>query len=260
MSDLKSNLNRFFSRNNRTMIVPIDHGANIPVPGLAQPGDILAALEGVADAWVVNRGIARDFSEEMGEAALCLRADVYNPAMAAGSTTLFGVEDAVQLGASSVMHMLYPGHANEEAILKSCAWCVSECEQAGIPVIVETLPKGLGLPHEYTVEQIGFAVRQAAEIGAHVVKTAYPTDGDIESFAEVIASSWVPVVVLGGASMGDDRALLEMVHNSLQAGAAGIAIGRNVWAHPNPVKIAKALRALIHDDADVEAGLRIVQG
>jgi hypothetical protein len=34
--------------------------------------------------------------------------------------------------------------------------------------------------------------------------------------------------------MGDDAGLLQMVENAMDAGAAGIAIGRNVWQHKNP--------------------------
>ena len=31
----------------------------------------------------------------------------------------------------------------------------------------------------------------------------------------------------------------------MQAGASGIAIGRNIWQHKNPLKITKALKSII---------------
>jgi hypothetical protein len=81
------------------------------------------------------------------------------------------------------------------------------------------------------------------------VKTAFPTGAGADEFGAIVEACFVPVIVLGGAAMGDDRALLEMVRKAIDAGAAGIAVGRNVWQHPHPAKVAKALHAVVHDDA-----------
>lgn len=59
--------------------------------------------------------------------------------------------------------------------------------------------------------------------------------------------------------MGDDRALLTMVRNALDAGAVGIAIGRNVWQHRTPQRIAAALEAVVHDDASVDSALLLLK-
>ena len=37
----------------------------------------------------------------------------------------------------------------------------------------------------------------------------------------------------------------------------GINLGRNVWKHEHPVAMAKALRAIIHENADVEGAQEI---
>jgi putative autoinducer-2 (AI-2) aldolase len=39
------------------------------------------------------------------------------------------------------------------------------------------------------------------------------------------------------------------VHDGIQKGAIGVNLGRNVWQSPHPVAMAKALKAVIHDDA-----------
>ncbi|MCL4424289.1 MAG: fructose-bisphosphate aldolase, partial [Firmicutes bacterium] len=100
-----------------------------------------------------------------------------------------------------------------------------------------------------TVENIKTATRIAAELGADFIKTHYT--GTVDSFREVIDSALVPVVVLGGSKMATDRDVLETVAQAMQAGARGIAMGRNIWQHPFPEKITRALRAIIHDGADV---------
>ena len=44
--------------------------------------------------------------------------------------------------------------------------------------------------------------------------------------------------------------------NAIAGGAAGIAGGRNVGQHPSPAKIAKALHAIVHDEATVDSALK----
>ena len=46
--------------------------------------------------------------------------------------------------------------------------------------------------------------------------------------------------------------VLEFVHDGMQKGAIGINLGRNVWKNPHPVAVAKALRAIVHENASVE--------
>jgi DhnA family fructose-bisphosphate aldolase class Ia len=162
-----------------------------------------------------------------------------------GAFRLFGVDSAYAVGATSVMNMLFPGHANEAAIIADCAELVAECAEAEMPVILETLPYGLGRGDAYTPENIRFAVRLAAELGADVVKTAYP--GDKEEFRSIVAECYVPVIILGGASGGSAEDILQMVQDAMECGAKGIAIGRNVWQHPDPVKMAKALYSIVHE-------------
>jgi putative autoinducer-2 (AI-2) aldolase len=38
----------------------------------------------------------------------------------------------------------------------------------------------------------------------------------------------------------------------MEKGAIGLNLGRNVWQHPYPVAMMKALRAIIHENASVK--------
>lgn len=40
-----------------------------------------------------------------------------------------------------------------------------------------------------------------------------------------------------------------MVEQSLKAGGAGIAIGRNVWQQPDPLRMLRRLHAIVHGGA-----------
>jgi len=252
---MKQALARLFGNDGRTVILPIDHGTAIPVPGLEKPGSLIESLKSSVDGFVVNYGVARACREELTETGICLRTDIYKPDMPQGSVKLVGGDEAREVGACAMMHMLYPGHAEEARIVRECNDTIREGIRVNVPVIVEALPVGLGIPSAYTIEAIGFAARQAAEMGAAVVKTAFPAGATAAEFRSVVAGCFVPVIVLGGAALGNDRALLAMVREALDAGAVGIAIGRNVWQHADPAKIARQLHALVHRDLSVEDAL-----
>jgi class I fructose-bisphosphate aldolase len=56
-----------------------------------------------------------------------------------------------------------------------------------------------------------------------------------------------------------DRRLFEMVRGSLDAGGAGLSMGRNVFDHPRRVLFMKALSAMVHSDATVEDALALME-
>ncbi len=259
--DREQNLSRFLQSDGRTVILPIDHGTAIPVPGLEDPIGLIERLNPVVDGYVVNLGLAFAAAEALEGKGVCLRTDCYKPRygddhLDEGSYRLYGAEEALAAGAHAMMNMLYTHHPNESGIFRETAELVSESLDADLPVILEALPFGIGRPADYTLENIGYTVRAAAELGSDIVKTAFPTEASADEFRAIVEACFVPVIVLGGAAMGDDRALLEMVGKAMDAGAVGIAVGRNVWQHPQPDKIAKALHAVVHDEATVDAALK----
>lgn len=257
----QDNIDSFF-RDGKTVILPIDHGVAIPVPGLENPFQLIEEVNPYVDGYVLNLGLALRTGDLLTGKGICLRTDVYNTrttGKGAGSINVYGLAEAEMVGATGVMNMLFPGGENEELITQNCADLISESLDVDIPVILETLPVGLGQTEHYTVEKIGFAVRLAAELGADVVKTAYPVGGTVDDFKRIVESCYVPVIVLGGATMGSDLDLLSMVHDAIKAGASGIAIGRNVWQHKSPAAIARSLAAIVHEGAKVEEAITLLK-
>jgi DhnA family fructose-bisphosphate aldolase class Ia len=249
-------------REGRTVILPIDHGVAIPVPGLENPTELIQRVNPYVDCYVMNLGLAVRTADVTTEKGICLRTDVYNvrsTGPGAGSIPVFGTDTAELIGAHAVMNMLYPGAEDEQPTLLACADLVQQSLSNDIPVIIETLPVGLGQTAHYTVEKVGFAVRLAAELGADIVKTVYPPGATVDEFRRIVQQSFVPVVVLGGAAMNDDASLFKMVENAMRAGAVGIAIGRNVWQHPRPLAIARSLHALVHEEANALEALNLMK-
>ena len=63
----------------------------------------------------------------------------------------------------------------------------------------------------------------------------------------------------GGPKCETELEVLEFVHDGIQKGAVGINLGRNVWQSPHPVAMAKALRAIVHDDVSVKQAHEILK-
>lgn len=58
--------------------------------------------------------------------------------------------------------------------------------------------------------------------------------------------------------MDSDRDILEMVKGSVEAGGAGVSIGRNVFQHASPQKMIEAMSAIIHRDMSVDDAMKIL--
>ncbi len=69
-------------------------------------------------------------------------------------------------------------------------------------------------------------------------------------------ATYKPVVILGGAKKVPVEQLLLEIKDAMEVGGAGVAMGRNIWGHENPVGYAAAIAKLIHEDCSVEAALK----
>ena len=59
----------------------------------------------------------------------------------------------------------------------------------------------------------------------------------------------IPVLVLGGRKTGDEE-VLTMVEAAMAEGAAGVAMGRNVWQREDPAQFLGRLHAALGRDGD----------
>ena len=56
----------------------------------------------------------------------------------------------------------------------------------------------------------------------------------------------VPVILAGGDPVSDREALYANVSAAVEAGAAGVAFGRNVWGDADPAGTVDRLRNILH--------------
>ncbi|MCW4015547.1 MAG: 2-amino-3,7-dideoxy-D-threo-hept-6-ulosonate synthase [Candidatus Bathyarchaeota archaeon] len=257
-SGKKRRLNKIFQKDNRTVIVPMDHGVTVgPIKGLVNMQSIIdKLLAGDVDAVVVNRGIAK--TVDAGNAGLIVHLSgiTMHCPDPNNKVQVCSVADAVRLGADAVSVHINIG-ANEEAqMLSTLGMVACECDDYGMPLLAMMYPRGPSIKDSHAVDVVAHAARLGAELGADIIKTNYT--GDAESFKEVVDSCPVPVIIAGGPKAETTQDVLQMVKDSISAGGAGLSIGRNVFQHNDPAKMVKALSAIVHENATVAEAMKIL--
>lgn len=256
-------MERIINRNTRrTVIVPMDHGISVgPIPGVI---DIKAAVqkvaEGGANAIVEHKGLVGGGHRKSGRdigLIIHLSASTNLSPYPHTKTLVCSVEEAIKLGADGVSIHVNLGDSQEREMLRDFGRVSYEARTWGMPLLAMVYPRGEKIKDEYHVDVIKHAARVGDEMGADIVKVSYT--GSPESFQEVVAGCGIPVVIAGGAKMDSDRDILEMVKGSIDAGGAGISIGRNVFQHRNPTRMVQAMSAIVHEGANVADALEMLK-
>ena len=257
---MKRRMHNIFRRDGKSFVLAMDHGNGLKVlPEMNNPGEIIKkAVAGGIDALLTTYGIASTYRKEIGNIGLILRIDGGTSQISVNKASMEAIytpEDAIRLGADGVLCMGFPGASNEDITLKDLATAVAECSKWNLPIGAEMLPRGFEPAEDgRTPENIAFACRIGAELGADFIKTEYT--GDKESFKTVIEGCYKPVLVLGGGKIKTEKDLLQMVKDAMEAGAKGVIMGRNIWRHPQPDKICSAINMIIHGSGEVEEALK----
>jgi fructose-bisphosphate aldolase / 2-amino-3,7-dideoxy-D-threo-hept-6-ulosonate synthase len=242
----------------KTVIVPMDHGVSSgPIFGITDMKKAMSRMsEGGANAVVVHKGVVarghRKGGRDMGLIVHLSASTALSPEPNA-KTMVCTVEEAIKLGADGVSVHVNIGNGHEKEMLSDLARVAQVSAEWGMPLLAMIYPRGEKIKNEYDPRAIGHAARLGAELGADVVKVSYT--GDPESFREVVEGCHIPVVIAGGPKMDSDRDIMEMVKGALEAGGAGISVGRNVFQHRDPTGIVAALSRIVHEKISVEEAL-----
>jgi len=241
----------------KCFFMAMDHGYfQGPTTGLEKPGETIRPLLPYVDALFCTRGVLRSSLDPTANKPIILRVS--------GGTSMVGgnlaneivttaIDDIIRLNAAAVGISVFIGSEYEKETLQNLAFLVNECEQYGIPVMAVT---AVGREMEKRGSRyLALCCRICAELGAKVVKTYWCDEG----FDKVVEGCPVPVVMAGGPKCETELEVLEFVHDGIQKGAVGVNLGRNVWQNPNAVAIAKALQAIVHQNASVKEANEIFE-
>jgi class I fructose-bisphosphate aldolase len=241
------------TRNGKALFLAYDHGmehgpADFDDESI-DPAEILKIADsGFFTGLICQKGIAEKYYDKNknkvplivklnGKTSLHPDEEPYSP-------QICSIEEALNYGAVAVGYTVYIGSEHEAKMMKELAEIEEEAEEEGIPVTAWMYPRGKAVAgKEKTKEMLAYAARLGLELGVEMIKIPYT--GDKESFSWVIkAAGKVKVVVAGGSKMKEEEFLV-MTRDILEAGACGLAVGRNVWQAEEPLKIAEKISNIV---------------
>lgn len=266
-----SRINRLFNeKSGKCFDVAIDHGFFSEftflsgIENISQSVKVL--IDADPDAIQLTVGQARHLQSVPGKRkpALVLRTDVANVYGLELQKVLYSrmieepVLQAIRLDAACVVVNLFniPGAPEvTDHCIQNILKLKPLCDYYGMPLMIEPLvfqpnEKAGGYMVDGNIKLITPMVRQAAELGADLIK-ADPTD-DVEEYHKVIeVAGDIPILVRGGGRASDEE-ILDRTYRLMKQGAKGIVYGRNVVQHANPGGMTRALMAIVHNDAKPE--------
>ena len=247
-----SNLEKI-STKNRYLFLAYDHGMEHGPADLDEksidPNYILEIAKlGGYNAVIFQKGVAEKyyknspFSKKVplivklnGKSNLA-KAEPYSPQECS-------VAFAKELGAIAVGYTIYLGSRKEYKMFQAFGKIVEEARKLGLPAIAWVYPRGSDIENDASPEITAYAARIGLELGADMVKIKY--SGSKESFAWAVKAAGKTKVVLSGGPKVSDEEFLDIVKNVMEAGGAGVAVGRNVWQHQDPLLMTQKLKEII---------------
>jgi len=208
---------------------------------------ISIANGGKYNGLIVQKGIAEKYNEEIKRSKVplivklngktnLLNGDPYAP-------VLCHVKDAVRLGAKAVGYTIFVGSEHEALMFREFEEIQDEAHDHGLPVIAWMYPRGKVITNEFDRKIMAYAARIGLELGADILKMKY--SGNVDDLKWVMrAAGKAKLLIAGGAKTSEDE-LLSEVREVIDAGAFGMAIGRNIWQSNKPLDLTKKIRKIV---------------
>ncbi|MFG2563327.1 2-amino-3,7-dideoxy-D-threo-hept-6-ulosonate synthase [Streptomyces sp. NPDC048496] len=233
----------------RLLVVPLDHSV---ADGPLRPGDLNSLLGEIAgtgvDAVVLHKGSLRHIEHcWFGDMSLIvhLNASTRHAPDPDAKYLVAHVEEALRLGADAVSVHVNLGSHQEARQVADLAAVAGECDRWNVPLLAMVYARGPQISDSRAPELVAHAASLAADLGADVVKTDYA--GTPEQMADVVRACPIPVIVAGGPRSAETDAVLAHVSDALRGGAAGVAMGRNVFQADRPGWMAAEIARLVHE-------------
>jgi class I fructose-bisphosphate aldolase len=254
-------------RDGKVLIVAYDHGLEHgpvdfeDVPESANPERVFEVTTHPAVTSIaVQKGVAEAYypSYEDDVTLLAKLNGTSNLWMGEPDSAVnWSVDYAAELGADAVGFTLYGGSNQEVEMAEEFCDAQEAARAHDLPVVMWSYPRGQGVKNDTKDGVIAYASRLALELGADVAKVKYP--GSQEAMEWVVDAAGPVEVIMSGGSKTDDRSFLESVEAVMDAGGAGLAVGRNVWQRENAEAMLDALEQVIHEGASVDTAMAALE-
>jgi len=256
----KLRLERILGKDNKAVVFAFDHAfehgpSDIPINRIDPKDVVKIAVKNGFDALMTTRGTARaTYKIWENKIPLILKITSKTTLRPKEQQLLQSpigtAEDAIALGADAVAVTVYWGSPYEDIMIKNFLTISEKCDRYGIPILMLAYPRGPNISDRHDPEIVRYAARAGAELGADLIKTHYT--GSTETFKEVVRATPIPVLMSGGPRKDNPTDFLKVVRSVMDAGAAGLVVGRNIFQSPNPEEISKAIISIVHENKSVK--------
>ncbi len=201
------------------------------------------------NALIFQKGIAEKYNEQIKKSKIPLivklngKTNLYKGEPV--SRQICSVKEALELGAVAVGYTIYIGSRYESVMMKEFDEIQEEAHNKGLPVIVWIYPRGKSVENRAEGELMAYAARTALELGADIVKLKY--NGNVKDLKWTVKSAEKTKVFIAGGSKEGEKDFIKEVKEMMKAGAAGIAVGRNVWQSDSPLELSRKIKKIIFD-------------
>ena len=199
--------------------------------------------KGGFNAIIFQKGIAEKYQSKIplivklnGKTNLIGGTDPYSP-------LLCTVDEALSLGAVAVGYTIYVGSEFESKMTTEFSQVVRDAHSKNIPVIAWMYLRGKSIEGKDEKELTAYAARLGLELGADIIKIKSP--GTPVALERAVTAAGKTKVVISGGAKEDETQFLEMAKIAIEAGAIGMAVGRNIWQNKEPLEITKKLKEII---------------
>ncbi len=253
---IQSRMNRIINpTDNRVVMLAIDHPYfQGPTTGLRNMSNTIKTLLPYCDCLMTTRGAVRSniAVEDVGSKPIMLRATGGNSVLnedISDELRTVTIKEAVRMDAAGIAISVFIGSANQQQTIINLTETINGAEEYGIPVLAVT---AVGKNMARDLRYLALASRICQDAGARIIKTYY-----CDEFSKLVdAVSPAAVVVAGGRHTSPPESL-QMVSDSIQAGATGVDFGRNIFQDDNPLGMIKAIRSIVHDNYTVKEALDV---
>ncbi|RLE85999.1 MAG: fructose-bisphosphate aldolase [Thermoprotei archaeon] len=248
------------TKKGKMLCVPMDHGVTLgPIKGIARiESTVKAVSSGGATAVILHKGIIKSLKYAPGIGLVMhLSASTVLSNYPNWKVLVGSIEEGLRLGADAISIHVNLGNMHEHKMLRYLGLIAAHCDSWGIPLLAMMYPRGENIKDPLDPKYLSHVVRVGAELGADIVKTPY--SGSPNTFKQVVEACPVPVVIAGGPKVENDVEVLRMVKGAMEAGAIGVTIGRNVFAHENPTLMVSAIGKIVFEEASVEKASEVLE-
>ncbi|MFH1650089.1 MAG: fructose-bisphosphate aldolase [Candidatus Woesearchaeota archaeon] len=217
------------------------------------------ALEGKYTGVILQNGLAEKYyHEHYRDVPLIVKLNGKTeiPKVNPISRQICSVDRAIKLGASAVGYTIYDGSPVETVMFQEFGKIVEEAHNYGLPVIAWMYPRGPTIKNDLDTDLIAYSARIALELGADFVKLKW--NGDAEGYKWIVKNAGRARVLVAGGDYEPETDFLKMAEQALSAGVTGFAIGRNIWQHPDPIKLSKALHEVVFHRKSAEEARKLL--